>query len=91
MRESTSSRNEHERSAGLGVSVSVGSRGGGRLPRSGRADALGGAEGSDKRPEVKSREYWWNGMSTSEESVGSGRYERQRAGCNIEVEYIYPM
>ena len=63
MKESASSRNEHEReSASLGDSLSVGSRGGGRLLRSSRADVLGGGEGSDKRPEVKSREYWWNGM-----------------------------
>ena len=47
--------------------MSVVSRGGGRLPsRPGGTDASGGTEGSDKRPEVKSREYWWNGMSVSE-------------------------
>lgn len=68
MRESASSRNEHEReSTSLGDSVSVGSRGGGRLPRSGGTNALGGDEGSDKRPEVKSREYWWNGMWEEDE------------------------
>ena len=72
-RTSASSRNEHEReSAGLGDSVSIGSREGRRLPRSGGTDASGGGEGSDKRPEVKSREYWWNGMSVSEENTGSG-------------------
>lgn len=66
VRESTSSRNEHERE--WDGSVSVGLRGGGRLPRSGGTDSASGeTEGSDKRPEVKRREYWWNGMSVAGE------------------------
>jgi hypothetical protein len=74
VRGSASSRNEHEReSAGLGDSVFVGSRERGRLARSGGAGCtLGGAQGCDKRPEVKSREYWWNGISDCGGSMGSG-------------------
>lgn len=71
-RESASSRNEQEReSTGLNDSVAISSRKG-RFPRWGGSEILGGDEGSDKRPEVKSREYWWNGMSATEENAGVG-------------------
>jgi len=54
--ESASSRNDQVRaSAGLGEPGSAGSRK--RVP-----PALGEGEGSDRRPEVKSREYSWNGI-----------------------------
>jgi hypothetical protein len=71
---SASSRNEQGRgSTGLRKRV--------RLRRRGMADVVGGGEDSDKRPEVKSREYWWNGISEDEGMVG--------VEGNMEVEYKY--
>ena len=46
-----------------GRSRSVDSRKAGRLSRRGVADTLGCGEGAERRPEVKSREYWWNDIS----------------------------
>jgi hypothetical protein len=73
VRESTSSRKEKVReSTGLGASGSVGMRRRVRVRRLGVEGTLVGESDSDsdKRPEVKRREYWWNGISAFGESVG---------------------
>jgi hypothetical protein len=48
-------------------------------------DTRGGGEGSDKRPEVKSFEYWWYCIATPENNVGEGAMWQVAWG----VELIY--
>jgi len=68
--ESESSRNEQGRwSVGFGDSGSVGLRERVCLRGCGWPYALLDSSDSDKRPEVKRREYWWNGISAY---VGAG-------------------
>lgn len=74
-------------STGLSDFAAVSSRNGGRLLRGdGSEDMLGGEEGSDKRPEVKSREYSWKGMLATE-GVGVWDEGRETHGG---LRFIYP-